>query len=80
MQAMLHDTLGWVGMQVDDEHHMIFDCEAFSDIRSQYPGMFDEAQTIRDFFDQSDDDALLSFISECMQIVDELNLDAEQPR
>lgn len=42
--------------------------------------MFNEVSTIRDSFDQSDDDALLYFISECMQIADKLNLDAEQPR
>lgn len=77
--------LAGLSCQVDDEHHMIFECEAFQEIRSAHEFMFENVATVRDFFEYDGDpdytEALLSFISQCMQVVDEhAELEAEQPR
>ena len=73
------DHLAGLACKVDDEHHMIFDCEAFNDLRIEYHSLFENTTTVRDFFsDDNDDDAVQSFILDCLQLVDE-SLDAEQP-
>ena len=50
---------------VDDEHHLIFDCEAFSDIRKEYDISVD----------------CFKFIVRCMRTLDQEEADdcAEQP-
>ncbi len=70
--------LAGLACKVDDEHHMIFDCEALSDVRSDYPSFFDHITTVRDFFHLNDDDGVQSYISQCMQIVNEY-IETEQP-
>ena len=57
--------------KVDDEHHMIFDCEALSDVPSEFASLFDNITTVRDFFTINNDVSVLPFISQCMEIVDE---------
>ena len=64
--------------KVDDEFHMIFDCQAFDDLRGQHATLFQIGSNVRDFMTLGDDNEVISFISQCMLLIDQ-SLVAEQP-
>ena len=70
---------------VDDEYHLVFECQAVSDIRSQleqqWPNLLKAATTVRQFL-EGDFRPTYQFISDCMKRIDEgvqPPLQAEQP-
>jgi hypothetical protein len=55
---------------VDDEHHMIFDCTAFSGTRLEVPGVVSLLMqcegTVRSFMSSGDTVTVLNFVAKCM--------------
>lgn len=78
----LDADLGLFECAVDDEFHMVFDCSAFRELRSdlEFAHLFaDPSVSMRDFC-SADDPAVGLFIARCMDAVDVLVSDsAEQP-
>ena len=66
---------------VDDEMHLVFDCEAFEHLRVDE--VFEALQgadgSIRDFFASNNCSITGKFISSCMQILDEMEGQSEGP-
>jgi hypothetical protein len=66
---------------VDDEVHLVFDCEAFENLRVDE--VLDALQgsngSIQDFFANNSCSITSSFISSCMRVVDELEGQSEGP-
>ena len=73
--------LATLSCTIDDEHHMIFDCERFAALRDHHPpntrraapstrAALDDAQGSVRRFMESDPHTVLHFISGCMDILD----------
>lgn len=60
--------------QVDDEYHMLFECEAFRHLRSaEIQALLDQSNgSIRTFVETGDISVVHNFISDCMKLVDDL--------
>ena len=50
---------------VEDEQHFVFDCPAYSHIRSQHLGILQHCRTIADFMTLCEPNACGDFLREC---------------
>ena len=68
-----------VPLWVDDEHHLIFGCSAFEEVRESVPGAraaIDRAQgSVRAFLADENESAVMAYVSQCMDMVDALHTD-----
>ena len=63
--------LNFTDCPVDDEYHMIFECEAFSDSRSEVSECIQTSDgSIRNLFMQGDFVKVYKFVSSCMKAID----------
>ena len=54
--------------QVEDEHHFLFDCPAYSSIRASHANLFQCACSVSDFFDSCEANACGGFIRNCFSL------------
>ena len=54
--------------QVEDEHHFLFDCPAYSSIRASHANLFQCACSVSDFFDSCEANASGVFIRNCFSL------------
>ena len=54
--------------QVEDEHHFLFDCPAYSSIRASHASLFQCACSVSDFFDSCEANACGGFIRNCFSL------------
>ena len=54
--------------QVEDEHHFLFDCRAYSSIRASHASLFQCACSISDFLDSCEANACGGFIRNCFTL------------
>ena len=54
--------------QVEDEHHFLFDCFAYSSIRASHASLFQCACSVSDFFDSCEANACGGFIRNCFSL------------
>ena len=63
--------MNFIDCPVDDEYHMIFECEAFSDSRSEVSECIQTSDgSIRNLFMQGDFVKVYKFVSSCMKAID----------
>ena len=46
---------------VEDEHHFLFDCPAYGDVRNKYDSVFRQASSVLEFFTHSEPNACGGF-------------------
>ena len=72
---------------IDDEHHVLFDCESTRHLRTgnvmsvlmvHSDLSIDGPSTVRDFCDSADFHTVYSYISQCMSVVNDMVLPTEQ--
>ena len=54
--------------QVEDEHHFLFDCPAYSSIRASHASLFQCACSVSDFFDSCEANACGGLIRNCFSL------------
>ena len=54
--------------QLEDEHHFLFDCPAYSSIRASHANLFQCACSVSDFFDNREANACGGFIRNCFSL------------
>ena len=58
-------------VKVDDEHHLIFDCEHFHNVRNPVAHITDSIDSVHDFFTSEDYESVPPFIAATMSLLDD---------